>query len=485
MSFAVDIGTGSAVELLAVRTYAPESDPQEQPLKLARDKMYDLADSLADRNQLDGLLEHVYEKWPVEGKPTDVDGRLTWPIAWGDLQPFFDGADVDDILDDKEETKVKVLRLEDHDTIRAMLSSYGWSTAITWPQIQKVFRIALQENMQYPISKFQMLRANMSLMIKRSQFTKKVRDMGRDKILAFCWQIYSTWDLSKEPVEVDYDGAKKLTWPLPFEGKEGSVSSLFIACGWEAESGIPQLEEALFKEGNTRLREVLGTDKGPGAVCWPDVQQCFREAAKEAEGMTEWNVHMNDLYPVLNKLVTLRQRIQKTDIAALLMGEWRMFCISEKDRGNLDKGFSYGIVLSDYDAEKMTFKGASKKQGKYVIEDGQVMVDETNGRVKIQYTEKWPHGVTDKISATLKSNAKFHCETTGGYIQKARRADTLPETPEERLERDSAKDGLSTGKYFDNDKDVHAANSTAPAASSAAAPTPAAKPAPKPAASAS
>ena len=40
-----------------------------------------------------------------------------------------------------------------------------------------------------------------------------------------------------------------------------------------------------------------------------------------------------------------------------------MFCISEKDRGNLDKGFSYGIVLSDYDAEKMTFKGASKKQG--------------------------------------------------------------------------------------------------------------------------
>ena len=38
--------------------------------------MYDLADSLADRNQLDGLLEHVYEKWPVEGKPTDVDGLM-------------------------------------------------------------------------------------------------------------------------------------------------------------------------------------------------------------------------------------------------------------------------------------------------------------------------------------------------------------------------------------------------------------------------
>ena len=42
----------------------------------------------------------------------------------------------------------------------------------------EVFRIALQENMQYPISKFQMLRANMSLMIKRSQFTKKVRCEG-------------------------------------------------------------------------------------------------------------------------------------------------------------------------------------------------------------------------------------------------------------------------------------------------------------------
>ena len=36
-------------------------------------------------------------------------------------------------------------------------------------------------------------------------------------------------------------------WPCPdltwLAGKEGSVSSLFIACGWEAESGIPQLEE--------------------------------------------------------------------------------------------------------------------------------------------------------------------------------------------------------------------------------------------------
>ena len=42
--------------------------------------------------------------------------------------------------------------------------------------------------------------------------------------------------------------------------------------------------------------------------------------------MTEWNVHMNDLYPVLNKLVTLRQRIQKTDIAALLMGVCLTMC---------------------------------------------------------------------------------------------------------------------------------------------------------------
>ena len=99
-------------------------------------------------------------------------------------------------------------------------------------------------------------------------------------------------------------------------------------------------------------------------------------------------------------------------------------------------------------AEAMTFEGGPRVEGRYVMEEGKLMFDEATGRVRLSYVEAWPDGMRDALTAVLKSNGKFQCESTGGFIQKARREDTLPADAEERLNLPESK------KYYAQDGDA-------------------------------
>ena len=73
-------------------------------------------------------------------------------------------------------------------------------------------------------------------------------------------------------------------------------------------------------------------------------------------------------------------------------------------------------------------------------------------RLFISYDEVWPNGTVDSLKARVKSNAKFQCESTGGYEQKAtNEAANLPDDPEDRV-GENAKPGIK--KYYLRDKDA-------------------------------
>lgn len=119
--------------------------------------------------------------------------------------------------------------------------------------------------------------------------------------------------------------------------------------------------------------------------------------------------------------------------------------------------FSYGAVIDNVvfeggEGDKTgTFTGRSRKEGKYEIENGTLTYDDYQ-RVHIAYEEVWPNGTRDALTAMLKSNAKYSCESTGGYEQKATNESlNLPEDPEARI-GDGAMDGVK--KYYLRDKDA-------------------------------
>jgi len=108
----------------------------------------------------------------------------------------------------------------------------------------------------------------------------------------------------------------------------------------------------------------------------------------------------------------------REQIAELLTGPWRMY--AKQDGGN---PFSYGLVIRDVNLDSMTFEATSQDKGKYEVVDGKLDHDAESGRVNISYTEIWPNGDRDELTARVKSNGKFQCESKDGYEQKATRED--------------------------------------------------------------
>merc|ERR1712167_374458 len=93
-------------------------------------------------------------------------------------------------------------------------------------------------------------------------------------------------------------------------------------------------------------------------------------------------------------------------------------------------------------ATPSTFKGNSVS-GKFAITDGLVEHSSVDHRVRISFTMKYKNGTEEHIQARLKSNHKFHCENTGGYVMKASMIKNLQEPLDEKK-----------AKYYAGDMDT-------------------------------
>ena len=115
----------------------------------------------------------------IDGEPQFLDNRSTWPMKWDDVRKVLLTAKADDVMDSKGNEKVQVLTEEDCETIQAAVTAAGLDlTSVTWPGIQKIVKAALEPNMQYAIYKFDSLNPTNALIMRKSGFVKKMRDMG-------------------------------------------------------------------------------------------------------------------------------------------------------------------------------------------------------------------------------------------------------------------------------------------------------------------
>merc|ERR1712086_807086 len=93
----------------------------------------------------------------------------------------------------------------------------------------------------------------------------------------------------------------------------------------------------------------------------------------------------------------------------------------------------------------LTLNGNPRLDGKYVLENGTATWNEQgSGRFNLKYDEHWPDGMVDKLQARLKCNGKFACDSTAGFVQKARKESTLPVSAKQRME----------SKYYIGDQDA-------------------------------
>ena len=67
--------------------------------------VYYLTDTLADRDQLNAMLWHVYGEWTITGERQEAYGRNTWPAKWDDVSQWFLSAEADDHMDSLGEKK--------------------------------------------------------------------------------------------------------------------------------------------------------------------------------------------------------------------------------------------------------------------------------------------------------------------------------------------------------------------------------------------
>jgi hypothetical protein len=247
----------------------------------------------------------------------------------------------------------------------------------------------------------------------------------------------------KKPKKLKRHGHHIKTWPLA----KDAFTTVVGGCG----EHCALIAKALANEIVTNTE---GTD---ACIVWPDVQEAFKRAGHGAGDISR--DHM------CHHKVRLTLKIPPQLIKPILEAEWRMYCKGD-GQTNHKPAFSYGMYITDVEevsgaaskggaalpahAKKFSFQGHSRVEGRWVIENGTAVWNEQHtGRVKLDYVEAWPgaKGVAptrDELKAHLKVNLKFECESTQGFIQKARREDTLPLDAEERMKN----------KYYIGDRDA-------------------------------
>merc|ERR1712166_1326640 len=183
-------------------------------------------------------------------------------------------------------------------------------------------------------------------------------------------------------------------------------------------------------------------------LCWSDFQVLFNEEL----GADAKHVFM--LEKAGDKFKTnLTLKIPEEKIDECLKGEYRMYCKNIEQNNS----FSYGLIIDSvtetgcepngFGTEKksFTFTGKPRLDGKYVLENGTATWNEQgSGRFNLKYDEHWPDGMVDKLQARLKCNGKFACDSTAGFVQKARKESTLPVSAKQRME----------SKYYIGDQDA-------------------------------
>jgi len=395
----------------------------------------------------------IYDDWYVSGDPVEIetaDGqkRMSWPKPWKEIEELLEANGLGKI---KGHVKDETVGLDSLPHIT--------DECVTWPCLQNLFRRCwvgvngewVKEEHEGDDDPYRGLLRKLTLKVKVEGFTKMVMDMGEDKIRDELWEIYIAWPVDSEPTTVSrYNRKKKLqginedtekaTWPLPFEG-ETSITSLMTACGWNGDN-ISALKTSLFD-----LKDETGVHPNccDSQVCWPDIQQVFRSTVSEEA----WTKEDNEAWPPLDgRKVTLRLKVHEEKIKDILEGEYRMYC--KPDGG---EAFSYGLIVENVDLEACTFEGRSRTEGRYDVANGKFHFDKRTGRLNISYDECWP-GQVDSLSARVKSNAKFQCESADGFEQKAtNESKNLPDDPDDRI-GENAQDGVK--KYYQYDQDAAA-----------------------------
>jgi len=407
----------------------------------------------------------LYNNWDVSGEPREItlaDGskRMSWPLTWEQMEQYLknlhvkDGVALEGAL---TETDIAAIKTETVDN-----ADKPWldEQTITWPAIQNVFRdawiLAYQkewkpEEHAVGMDYHCLLRMN-TLQVKVDGLTKMVHEKGHEDCIAGIWQIFAAWpNPMGEEQEVmrinrkDGSPQMKKTWPLPWttDGEGPSVVKVLEECGW-GEFLIAAIKTQLFDKKD---QSGVHANCNEETVVWPDIQQAFRSAVTEEP----WSELLSMEWEPLAPEVTLRLKIEKTKLKEVLEGEWRMYCKPE-DGG---EAFSYGLltqeVVVDPETGNGSFSGRSRVEGKYVVEEGIIEWNPINGRTKISYCEVWPNGQRDALTARVKSNGKFLCESESGYYQKATREDlNLPPDAEDRI-GEEAPAGIKKYFLYDND----------------------------------
>jgi hypothetical protein len=397
-------------------------------------------------------VETIYDAWPVDGEPTEVtmaDGnkRKTWPLPWAEVKAFLDANGVDEAVS----TAIHVETVE-NDKLPNITEE-----CVTWPSVQNLIRRCwvgvngewiradhLEEGKPY-----RGLLKMKTLSVKKEGLSKMLAEKGAEKFIDEMWEIYIKWPVDGDPTEVQRYNRKKLllgekvdsgknTWPLPFEG-DVSITQLMTDCDWN-EGEIASLKTQLF---DCKDESGVHPNCSETEVCWPDLQQVFRSVVSE----DDWTPEDNQEWPPLDgRKTTLRLKVLKDQIKETLEGEYRMYCKPEEG-----EAFSYGLIIDNVDPEAGTFGGRSRVDGKYVVQDGLIHYDEKTGRLNVDYHEVWPDGTDDHLFARVKSNAKFQCESAGGFEQKASNETlNLPADPEDRI-GENAKEGVKKYYLYDGD----------------------------------
>lgn len=239
----------------------------------------------------------------------------------------------------------------------------------------------------------------------------------------FLSHLFFQWPtLPREPEKLKRYGDDSKTWPLSQSAAKGC-----IAAGGRYNV---QLADSILRRMVDLSSCELTRD---GRVTWPDFQYLLRHELGTAAVSV----------PMVDKKVTLTYKIPEEQIKSMLCGEYRMYCKSDYDHSE----FSYGIIIDSVTEvesgpnnfgsimRRYEFTGRPRLEGKYVLENGSAVWNEHGtGRLFLEYSEHWPDGMLDKLKARLKCNGKFTCDSAKGFIQKARKEDTLPISIMQRME---------------------------------------------------
>jgi len=264
-------------------------------------------------------------------------------------------------------------------------------------------------------------------------------------------QKYETWPQTHNELLYTIDrtenrlidtilGDKRETWPLTAD----QVVAAITAGGKYEQKVADGMMTHMFDKNECEAC------KGE-TIMWPDFQVIFEHAlpdtAKQVK-MLEKLEHKPDQHAT-----NLTLKIPESKISDCLCGEYRMYCKNVQQ----DNSFSYGLIIDSvtetgsedngFGTQKRTFTfiGRPRLDGKYKLESGTGTWNEFgSGRFHLEYAEHWPDGMVDNLKARLKCNGKFACDSTSGFIQKARKESTLPDELDKRM----------ASKYYIGDQDA-------------------------------